>query len=79
MATSTPIPDTTGTLAAPASRPVPPRGQDAPRRPRHFACFDGLRAIAALSVLVLHTAWQSGFTLHSPLGATSSWSDRCCD
>ena len=27
------------------------------RTPRHFACFDGLRAIAAVSVLLLHTAW----------------------
>ena len=42
------------------------------RKPRHFACFDGLRAIAAISVLVLHTAWSSGFTLRSSLGIYAS-------
>jgi len=44
----------------------------APRSPRHFACFDGLRAIAAVSVLLLHTAWVSGFTLRSSFGAYTS-------
>lgn len=42
------------------------------RRLRHFAGFDGLRAIAAVSVLLLHTAWDSGFTLRSPLGIYTS-------
>jgi len=42
------------------------------RQPRHFAGFDGLRAIAAVSVLLLHTAWVSGFTLRSSLGAYTS-------
>jgi peptidoglycan/LPS O-acetylase OafA/YrhL len=42
------------------------------RRPHHFACFDGLRAIAAVSVLLLHTAWISGFTERSSLGAYTS-------
>jgi peptidoglycan/LPS O-acetylase OafA/YrhL len=42
------------------------------RKPRHFACFDGLRAIAAVSVLLLHTAWISGFTNRSSLGAYTS-------
>ena len=37
-------------------------------KPRHFASFDGLRAIAAVLVLLLHTAWVSGFTLRSSLG-----------
>jgi peptidoglycan/LPS O-acetylase OafA/YrhL len=41
-------------------------------KPRHFACFDGLRAIAAVSVLLLHTAWSSGFTQRSSLGAYTS-------
>ncbi len=41
-------------------------------KPRHFPCFDGLRAIAAVSVLLLHTAWVSGFTLRSSLGAYTS-------
>ncbi|MGH9080292.1 MAG: acyltransferase family protein, partial [Acidimicrobiales bacterium] len=43
-----------------------------PVNPRHFACFDGLRAIAAVSVLLLHTAWISGFTLRSSLGIYTS-------
>ncbi|MBF6557975.1 MAG: acyltransferase [Acidimicrobiales bacterium] len=42
------------------------------RKPHHFACFDGLRAIAAVSVLLLHTAWVSGFTLRSSLGTYTS-------
>jgi peptidoglycan/LPS O-acetylase OafA/YrhL len=41
-------------------------------RPRHFECFNGLRAIAAVSVLLLHTAWISGFTARSSLGAYTS-------
>ncbi len=41
-------------------------------RPRHFPCFDGLRAIAAVSVLLLHAAWVSGFTLTSSLGIYTS-------
>jgi peptidoglycan/LPS O-acetylase OafA/YrhL len=40
--------------------------------PRHFECFDGLRAIAAVSVLLLHTAWTSGFTSRSSLGIYTS-------
>src|SRR5664279_2315701 len=42
------------------------------RKPRHFANFDGLRAIAAVSVLLLHTAWVSGFTVRASLGAYTS-------
>jgi peptidoglycan/LPS O-acetylase OafA/YrhL len=41
-------------------------------KPRHFACFDGLRAIAAVSVLLLHTAWISGFTTRSWWGTYTS-------
>jgi peptidoglycan/LPS O-acetylase OafA/YrhL len=37
-------------------------------KPRHFAGFDGLRAIAAVSVLVVHTSFISGFTFQSSLG-----------
>ncbi len=54
--------------------PTPGAAPTEPRtvQPRHFACFDGLRAIAAVSVLLLHTAWSSGFTLRSSLGAYTS-------
>jgi peptidoglycan/LPS O-acetylase OafA/YrhL len=41
-------------------------------KPRHFPCFDGLRAIAAVSVLLLHTAWVSGFTKRSSWGLYTS-------
>lgn len=36
--------------------------------PRHFPCFDGLRALAAILVVLIHTSFVSGFTVHSPLG-----------
>lgn len=39
-------------------------------RDRRLPCFDGLRAIAALSVVGVHTSFVSGFTTrHSVLGA----------
>lgn len=41
---------------------------EAAGRPRHFPCFDGLRAIAAVSVVVIHTAFVSGFTNRSAYG-----------
>jgi peptidoglycan/LPS O-acetylase OafA/YrhL len=41
-------------------------------KPRHFGSVDGLRAIAAVSVLLVHTAWVSGFTLRSSLGIYTS-------
>ena len=37
-------------------------------RPLHFPCFDGLRAIAALTVLVTHVAAATQATVHHPLG-----------
>ena len=37
-------------------------------RPRHFPCFDGLRAIAAVLVVLVHTGFDSGFTLRSSYG-----------
>jgi peptidoglycan/LPS O-acetylase OafA/YrhL len=37
-------------------------------KPRHFPCFDGLRAIAAVLVVMVHTAFGSGFTLRSWAG-----------
>jgi peptidoglycan/LPS O-acetylase OafA/YrhL len=60
-------------LMAPADESTDTMGAEpAPVKPRHFACFDGLRAIAAVSVLLLHTAWMSGFTSRSWLGAYTS-------
>ncbi len=57
----------TRTPADPAAREI------ASGKPRHFPCFDGLRAISAMSILLCHTAWASGFTfavlprrLHEP-------------
>ena len=41
-------------------------------KPRHFAGFDGLRAIAAVSILFLHTAYVSGFTTTSSFGIYTS-------
>ena len=37
-------------------------------QPRHFPCFDGLRAIAAVLVVMVHTAFGSGFTHRSWAG-----------
>jgi len=34
----------------------------APARPPRFPCFDGLRAIAAITVLIVHTSFVSGLT-----------------
>ncbi|MHB1785044.1 MAG: acyltransferase family protein [Acidimicrobiales bacterium] len=69
------------TLAPAVSRPTPwaeaPPGQDPEtagreetpqRRTVHFPCFDGLRAIAAVSVVMVHTSFDSGFTPRSPYG-----------
>jgi peptidoglycan/LPS O-acetylase OafA/YrhL len=47
-------------------------GAEVRQAPRHFHGFDGLRAIAALTVLLVHTAWSSGLTLHSGLGIYTS-------
>ena len=49
-----------------------PLAEQVATKPRHFACFDGLRAIAAVSVLLLHAAWVSGFTLRSSVGIYAS-------
>ncbi len=47
----------------------PARGGDHEvARPRRFPCFDGLRAIAAVLVVLVHTSFASGFTTRSPEG-----------
>jgi peptidoglycan/LPS O-acetylase OafA/YrhL len=48
-----------------------PRG---PERVR-FPAFDGFRALAAISVLVTHVAYLSGFNTRSPLGAFTARMD----
>jgi peptidoglycan/LPS O-acetylase OafA/YrhL len=68
--------DTGTTVVSPA--PVPPAaGQDRSVAPGAAAAvvfpgFDGLRAIAALLVIVVHTAFQSGLTTGSSLGRYSA-------
>jgi len=44
------------------------RAERSPARPRYFPCFDGLRALAALAVVLVHTSFASGFTLRSRAG-----------
>jgi len=53
---------------APGVEETPPTAP----RPRHFAGFDGLRAIAAVSIVFLHTAFASGFTARSTFGIYTS-------
>ena len=52
--------------------PDPAAVEIASGKPRHFPCFDGLRAMSALAILLCHTAWTSGFTSRSFLGAYTS-------
>ena len=49
-----------------------PNAATGSRRPPHFPGFDGLRAIAAVSVLVFHCAAIGGFTSRSSLGVYTS-------
>jgi peptidoglycan/LPS O-acetylase OafA/YrhL len=64
-------PDTT-TAASPSRRRGlrrrTPEHETVAPRPRHFPCFDGLRAIAAVLVVLVHTGFESGFTLRSSAG-----------
>ena len=54
-------------------RPVKAQASAAPVRSDHFPGFDGLRAIAALTVVGVHTAFASGFTSkHHVLGRYTS-------
>ncbi len=41
----------------------------------HFPCFDGLRAIAAISVLLLHVGFQSGYSINGRFGALFAHGD----
>jgi peptidoglycan/LPS O-acetylase OafA/YrhL len=55
-------------------------GLESAARPRgvervKFPCFDGFRALAAISVLITHVAYLSGFDIHSPLGALTARMD----
>lgn len=57
--------------AAPADThdPTPAPDPAAPRRPARYPCFDGLRAIAALTVVGVHTSFASGLTtIHPGIG-----------
>jgi peptidoglycan/LPS O-acetylase OafA/YrhL len=45
----------------PTATPTPARSRDT-----HFPCFDGLRAIAALTVVGVHTAFVGGLTVKRP-------------
>jgi peptidoglycan/LPS O-acetylase OafA/YrhL len=60
-------PETSGDSEASHPGEVEP-GQEAPtpRRPPRFPSFDGLRAIAAGTVLGVHVAFVSGLTLRNP-------------
>jgi peptidoglycan/LPS O-acetylase OafA/YrhL len=48
----------------------PAREQTTPAAPDgHFPCFDGLRALAALSIVLTHVAFASGANSPNVLGA----------
>ncbi|MGH2929844.1 MAG: acyltransferase family protein, partial [Solirubrobacteraceae bacterium] len=55
----------------PSPAPEVPIHQPQPRTVR-FPCFDGLRALAALSVIGVHTTFVSGFTGRSGIGRYTS-------
>lgn len=65
------------TAGAPTSAPSgarPAMGNRRPGRP-FFPEFEGLRAVAALLVVMVHTSFASGFTLRSPLGTYTARGD----
>jgi len=47
----------------------------APAERVKFPCFDGFRALAAISVLITHVAFLSGFDIHSSFGAFTARMD----
>ena len=57
------------TVLPPREAELVPTGPHRPHRHlSHFPCFDGLRAVAAVSVVGIHTAFVSGFTMRSGYG-----------
>ena len=64
------------TRVQPRTEPVGPTVSEAPAAlltPPRFALLDGARALAALLILVTHTAALTGFNAANPLGA---WTAR---
>ena len=61
------VDDAQGDALRPSARHGRKTTEPAPR-PRHFPCFDGLRAIAAVLVVMVHTSFASGFTTRSSAG-----------
>lgn len=55
----------------PSAPPVPDEGglesAAAPARPDRFPCLDGIRALAALTVVLTHVGFQTGESLNGPL------------
>jgi peptidoglycan/LPS O-acetylase OafA/YrhL len=49
-------------LAADVAEAAPALAGAMPDKHRQFPCFDGLRAIAALTVIIVHTSFPTGFT-----------------
>jgi peptidoglycan/LPS O-acetylase OafA/YrhL len=69
MVDTAPAPEAVDDLSEGPRRRRFRRAKAAPRdQPRHFPCFDGLRAIAAVLVVLVHTSFASGFTLRSAAG-----------
>ena len=60
--------DSASLTDAPLTRAQRRRQSKGVQKPRHFPCFDGLRAIAAVLVVMVHTSFGSGFTLRSSAG-----------
>ncbi len=54
--------DVAAAVAADVADAAPALAGELPTKHREFPCFDGLRAIAALSVIIVHTSFPTGFT-----------------
>ncbi|MGP0029921.1 MAG: acyltransferase family protein [Acidimicrobiales bacterium] len=64
----TPVEPLTPIEPEPSLQPDTTTEDAAPARPPRFPCFDGLRAIAALTVIVVHTSFIGGLTPRNPNG-----------